>query len=109
MKKFRDIMVALCAAGAFCGFMIFLIDLAGFDRLPKMCSVWSTLYTERADTARGAVLMSYSDILGVLLSLAICELCVLWLFTRYKYCVLFALAIGIVLFCLVGNKFLCFV
>ena len=109
MKKFRDIMIALCASGAFCCFMIFLIDLAGFDRLPKMCSIWHNTYAEHANTARGTVLMSYSDIFGVLLSLMICEISVLWLFKRYGYWVLLTPFIGIVLFFLIGHKFLCFI
>ena len=97
------------AAVAFCVFLVFLVDLAIFDRVGKACGIWESTFQAYEETARGLVLMANMDMLFILLSLAIFGLLILILFKHYSYRVLLIPILGIVLFFVIGYRFLCFI
>ena len=109
MKKYLNIVMWCLATVAFCAFLIFLIDIASFDRVGKACSIWESAYYPYADTVRGVVLMANADMLGILVSLLILGILVLELFKQYSYWVWIIPMLGTVLFCTLGYNLLCFV
>ncbi len=99
MKKYVPTILACVAAIAFCVFLVFLIDLSGFDRIGKMCSIWeNTFYEYGRSENRMSVLMANMDILGVFGSLLVFGIPMLELFIRYKYWVMLIPLVGVIMF-----------
>lgn len=110
MKKYVHIILVCVAVIAFCAFMIFFWDLALFNRVGKMCSIWeNTFYEYGRSENRMAVLMANMDILGVFGSLLIFGIPMLELFTRYKYWVMLVPVVGFAMFFFVAPMVLCYV
>lgn len=110
MKKYLDIIIAIIAILAVAAFFVFLFDLAWFDRVAKMCSVWEIAYQNHCGaTHRCAVLMANADVVGILASLVVFVLAVLQLFGRYKYWVLLIPVVGCGLCFCIAPFILCFI
>ena len=109
MKKYLTPIMTCSAVAAFCAFLVFLIDLAIFDRGGKVCGIWERTFQEYEGTNRGLVLMANMDILCILVSLAIFGLLALALFKHYGYRVLLIPIAGVVLFVAIGHRLLCFI
>lgn len=110
MRKYLDVIIVIIAILSVVTFLTFLFDLAWFDRVAKMCSVWEFAYQNHCGSAHHcAVSMANADVVGILVSWVVFGLSVLKLFVHYKYWVLLIPIIGCgVCFCIAPFT-LCFI